>query len=207
MTIELHILHSRDDPALEHIRQFFRNHVTHPGGESSGLHLDQAFCDLPGEYSMPRGRLIFAEKEGQPAGYVGIRPLSDGMCEMKRLYVTPEMRGQGLGMRLACAAIQAAKETGYHHIMLNALPHMRMAVKLYRELGFHDAPACYPSPVEDALYMTLELKDWSEADIRNENLAHLFDFNRAWSRQMQILDPGYFEKLSRLQNPEYLWNG
>jgi carbonic anhydrase len=38
-------------------------------------------------------------------------------------------------------------------------------------------------------------------------LSRLFAFNRAWARQMREADPGYFEKLSRLQNPEYLWIG
>ncbi|MDP1734469.1 MAG: carbonate dehydratase [Sulfuritalea sp.] len=36
---------------------------------------------------------------------------------------------------------------------------------------------------------------------------HLFDFNRAWAQQMRQVDPGYFEKLSHLQTPEYLWIG
>jgi carbonic anhydrase len=43
--------------------------------------------------------------------------------------------------------------------------------------------------------------------VRKENLLHLLDFNRAWSAQMQALDPGYFDKLSGIQRPDYLWIG
>ena len=41
----------------------------------------------------------------------------------------------------------------------------------------------------------------------DEKLPHLFDYNRDWSRRMREVDPGFFEKLSRLQAPEYLWIG
>jgi len=39
------------------------------------------------------------------------------------------------------------------------------------------------------------------------DLIHLFDFNRAWARQIRAVDPDYFERLSKLQAPEYLWIG
>lgn len=207
MTVKLHIIQSADDPAIAHVRQFFRNYAAWLGVDLSFQNFDQEMASLPGAYSAPQGRLFFAELQGRPAGCVGIRALSDGMCEMKRLYVSPEERGHGVGTQLALAAIRAAKEMGYRRIMLDTMPTMRMAVKMYRELGFHEAPAYYPSPIEGTIFLSLDLENWSEEEVRNENLSHLFDFNRAWSRQMQTVDPGYFDKLSQLQNPEYLWIG
>ncbi len=115
---------------------------------------------------------------------------------MKRLYVTPEERGHGVGAALAMAAIKAAKAIGYRKLMLDTLPNMRMAVKLYRELGFTEAPNYYQTPVEGTMFMALDLDNWSEEEVRNENLFHLFDFNRAWARQMQEVDPTYFDKLT-----------
>jgi carbonic anhydrase len=84
---------------------------------------------------------------------------------------------------------------------------MRMAVKLYRELGFTEAPAYYKTPVEGTMFLSLDLENWTEEEIRSENLSHLFDFNRAWARQMQEVDPEYFNKLAKLQSPELLWIG
>ena len=57
--------------------------------------------------------MFFAEVDGRPAGCVGVRAFSDGVCEMKRLYVAPEERGQGVGRALVIAAIKAAREIGY----------------------------------------------------------------------------------------------
>jgi carbonic anhydrase len=84
---------------------------------------------------------------------------------------------------------------------------MRVAVKIYRELGFCEAPACYLAPLEGAIYLALDLRHRSEKDVREKNLSHLFDFNRVWSNQMQTLDPAYFKKRSDIQEPHYLWIG
>ena len=40
-----------------------------------------------------------------------------------------------------------------------------------------------------------------------ENLAHLFQNNQAWAAQIRRQDPDFFTKLSRQQDPEYLWIG
>ena len=209
MNFKLRTLTADDGEALEQVRQYFRNYAAWLGVDLSYQNFDQEMAALPGAYSAPEGRLLFAELDGQPAGCVGVRPLagSEGVCEMKRLYVTPEMRGRGVGRRLALAAIKAAKEIGYRKLLLDTLPAMRVAVKLYRELGFKETPAYYQTPVEGTMFLALDLENWSEDEIRNENLSHLFDFNRAWARRMQEVDPDYFDKLSQLQTPEFLWIG
>ena len=38
-------------------------------------------------------------------------------------------------------------------------------------------------------------------------LSHLFDNNRAWADGIRIPDPGFFEKPSRQQAPQYFWIG
>jgi carbonic anhydrase len=207
MSITLRILTAEDAHALDQVRQFFRNYAAWLGVDLRFQNFDQEMASLPGAYSAPAGRLFFAEVDGRPAGCVGIRPFTEGACEMKRLYVAPEERGRGVGKELALAAIKAAKELGYKRIFLDTLPAMRIAVKLYRELGFQEAPAYYHSPLEGTIFLALDLENWSEEEMRNENLDHLFDFNRAWARRMQETDPEYFARLSRLQTPEYLWIG
>jgi carbonic anhydrase len=207
MTVTLRILSANDTAALEQVRQYFRNYAAWLGVDLSYQNFDQEMASLPGAYAEPEGRLFFAEVDGRPAGCVGIRAFSEGICEMKRLYVTPEERGLGIGRRLAVAAIKTARQIGYKRLLIDTLPNMRMAVKLYRELGFTEAPAYYPSPVEGTIFLALDLENWSEEEIRNENLSHLFDYNRAWAKQMQEIDPAYFDRLAQLQSPEYLWIG
>ena len=209
MTITLRTLTANDSEALEQVRQFFRNYAGWLGVDLSFQNFEQEMAFLPGSYAEPQGRLFFAEFSGRPAGCVGIRPLpdSEGTCEMKRLYVGPEYRGKGVGRALALEAIKAAKAVGYRRLLIDTLPSMQMAVKLYRELGFTEAPAYYKTPVEGTMFLSLDLENWTEDEMRSENLSHLFDFNRAWARKMQEVDPDYFNKLAKLQTPQLLWIG
>ena len=209
MKLTLRTLTTDDTEALEQVRQYFRNYAAWLGVDLSYQNFDQEMASLPGAYTAPQGRLFFAEINGRPAGCVGVRPLSesDGVCEMKRLYVDPDFRGRGVGNALTTAAIKAAKAIGYRKLMLDTLPNMRMAVKLYRELGFTEAPAYYETPVEETMFLTLDLENWSEDEVRRENLTHLFDFNRVWAKQMSEVDPEYFNKLAKIQTPEFLWIG
>jgi len=41
----------------------------------------------------------------------------------------------------------------------------------------------------------------------SDQIAQLFENNRAWSDHMQAEDPAYFLRLVRQQSPEYLWIG
>lgn len=207
MSMSLRALSASDTTELEHVRQFFRNYAAWLGVDLSFQGFADELANLPGAYGEADGRLFFAEIDGRPAGCVGIRRFSEGVCEMKRLYVDPDARGRGLGRQLALQAIKAAQELGYRRILLDTLPMMRIAVKLYRELGFTEAPAYYPTPIEGTIFLTLDLSQWCEGAVCNENLFHLFDYNRAWSRQMQQIDGGFFGKLAQLQSPEYLWIG
>ena len=207
MPSRLCALGADDTTELEHVRGFFRQYAAWLGVDLSFQGFADEIANLPGAYGAADGRLFYAEVDGQPAGCVGIRRFSEGVCEMKRLYVDPAFRGRGVGRKLALAAIKAARLFGYRRILLDTVPSMRIAVKLYRELGFKEVPAYYPSPIEGTIFLTLDLENWSEDEVNNENLFHLFDYNQAWSRQMQQLDPGFFGKLAQLQAPEYLWIG
>lgn len=207
MPSRLCALGADDTTELEHVRGFFRQYAAWLGVDLSFQGFADEIANLPGAYGAADGRLFYAEVDGQPAGCVGIRRFSEGVCEMKRLYVDPAFRGRGVGRKLALAAIKAAHLFGYRRILLDTVPSMRIAVKLYRELGFKEAPAYYPSPIEGTMFLTLDLENWSEDEVNNENLFHLFDYNQAWSRQMQQIDPGFFGKLAQLQAPEYLWIG
>lgn len=207
MAAKLRVLSADDQVELDQVRQFFRNYAAWLGVDLCFQGFGDEMASLPGAYAAPEGRLFYAEIDGQPAGCVGLRPTTGGMCEMKRLYVEPAHRGLGIGRDLVLAAIRSAKDLGYRRIMLDTMPAMRIALKLYREMGFKEAPAYYPTPVEGAILLSLDLENWSEEEVANENLFHLFDYNRAWSQQMRQVDAQFFEKLSRLQSPEYLWIG
>jgi ribosomal protein S18 acetylase RimI-like enzyme len=99
---------------------------------------------LPGKYAPPGGALFLARDAADAAlGCVGLRPMADGACEMKRLYVAPAARGLGLGKTLVDAVLAAAVLRRYREIRLDTLPTMAEAIALYRRLGFVEIAPYY----------------------------------------------------------------
>lgn len=97
----------------------------------------------PGRYAPPRGALLLA----RPArGMVAIRPFDARSCEIKRLYVAPAARGSGLGAQLASAALAEARRLGYRRAVLDTLPFMTGAQRIYAALGFREIAPHHPDP-------------------------------------------------------------
>lgn len=118
---------------------------------------DKEMQSLPGEYSAPRGALVLAQVGEQIAGCCALRPLDTvdyvNACEMKRLYVRPAFRAQGLGRLLAEHIMDAARIAGYHSILLDTLDDMEAARGLYEDLGFEEIPPYYHNPIAGAHYL------------------------------------------------------
>jgi putative acetyltransferase len=116
--------------------------------------------DLPGRYGPPSGILLLARhvETNKAIGCVGLRPLdTEGVCEMKRLYVTPQGRGSGLGKALVKQVIEEAKGIGYGSMRLDTLGSMREAISLYNRLGFVERKACYDTPIGGTVFFELDL--------------------------------------------------
>jgi len=112
---------------------------------------------LPGGYSPPEGELLLARLDGIVCGCVAIRPLAEGVAEMKRLFVKPRCRGSGVGKRLAEKAIAEAERLGYREVRLDTLPTMDRAIDLYRALGFVETAPYYDNPIAGSRFLALRL--------------------------------------------------
>ncbi|KAL4788548.1 acyl-CoA N-acyltransferase [Aspergillus varians] len=118
---------------------------------------------LPGKYGAPHGELLLAYRtDNTPLGCVAVRPLGDQgygqSCEMKRLYVSPEARGLGLGKALVAAIVQRAKGLGYKEMRLDTLPSMMPgAIHLYTRAGFVETHPYYETPMEETIFLALDL--------------------------------------------------
>ena len=119
---------------------------------------EQELRDLERMYGPPRGTFLLLRQGERTAGCVALRDLGNGISELKRLFLRPEYRGQGLGRKCAEQIIQTAREMGYVAIRLDTLPIMRAAIDLYRSMGFYEIGAYADNPVEGAMCMELELK-------------------------------------------------
>ena len=146
----------RADPTLDltTVRVLFREYAQSLGFALDFQGFESELATLPGEYSEPRGTILLAHSPlGEPWGVVALRPLDDdGACEMKRMYVRPEARGQGLGRILGEAIVAAAKERGYRAMRLDTIDTMTAAIELYRSLGFREIGAYRFNPMPGALF-------------------------------------------------------
>ena len=112
---------------------------------------------LPGEYARPKGALYIARSGENVIGMVALRGREDGRAEMKRLYVRPTARGLGLGQLLINTVVEAARQRDYKTIVLDTLPVMHAAQRLYEVNGFRDIAPYYNSPIAGTRFMALDL--------------------------------------------------
>jgi ribosomal protein S18 acetylase RimI-like enzyme len=155
----MQIVQAQSETQIQQVRELFGEYVEWLGINLCFQNYDKELAELPGEYSPPTGRLLLAvANDDSPAGCAALRDLGNGACEMKRLFVRPTFRGQGLGWQLAELVLQEARGIGYERIRLDTLPgKMDQAIKMYRSLGFKDIAPYYHNPVKEAAFMELDL--------------------------------------------------
>jgi putative acetyltransferase len=141
------------------VRALFREYSDSLDFDLRFQDFERELANVEGIYSPPEGLLLLATVAGRVAGCVAMRRFADSVCEMKRLYLRPALRGSGLGRLLAEAIVDEARRTGYTRMRLDTVPSMREALSLYRSLGFVEIPAYCVNPVPGAIYLELALGD------------------------------------------------
>ncbi len=146
--------------------------------------IGQEVAELPGQYAPPSGRLLLALVDGVAAGCVALRPLTDTIGEVKRLFVAPGYRGHSLGGRLLDALVEEAVEAGFASLRLDTLPFMHSAVRHYQRMGFVEIAAYVREPLPGARYFELALpapRPKARMVTYHPDLAADFErLNRAW---------------------------
>jgi len=107
-------------------------------------------------YRLPDGRMLVAEADGEVVGCVAWRRVGDA-CEMKRMVVQPDARGNGVGRALADAILADAAAAGFRRMFLVTTEAMAAARALYATLGFRPSAPYRPTRVGCALTMDLAL--------------------------------------------------
>jgi len=159
----LRIVSALGEPFLSQARNLFREYAATLEEFHCLPDFDLEVASLPSPYAPPGGRILLAvsdeaENQNYAAGCVALRSLGRGVCEMKRLYVRPAFRSKGVGQKLAEALIAEARSIGHERMVLDTLPSMAEAHKLYRRLGFHETASYQESPIPGALFFRLGLR-------------------------------------------------
>src|SRR6202165_5864141 len=118
------IVHATQSGELAAVRALFAEYARAVNAPCCFAGLERELATLPGEYAPPTGRLLLALDASGSAGCVALRPLDPDTVEMKRLYVRPAYRGQGLGRSLAVAAIAAARKSGRRRVGVGQPPRL-----------------------------------------------------------------------------------
>ncbi len=157
---------------VQHVRTLFRRYAAEFAGsiaESLSLQgFELELAGLPGRYGPPGGCLLLAMDGGLLAGCVAVRGLDPTTCEMKRLFVVPEYRGQRLGWRMVEEVVLRARSLGYARMLLDTLPEMAEAIRLYRTLGFVETDRYWDNPITRTIYLEKDLGTVGPEPYRSE---------------------------------------
>ncbi len=103
-------------------------------------------------YGEPGGAIFLITKGELLCGCVAIRRLTDVTAELKRMYIIPQCRKQGMAESLLAEAIAFASQKNYQFINLDTLDNMLPAITLYKKFGFCEIGAYYFNPHLNTLY-------------------------------------------------------
>lgn len=105
------------------------------------------------QYVRPTGCLFLVRSEDeQYLGCAAIRKIDPSVAELKRMYVRPQARGMGLGLRLLQKAVEVAEELAYEKIRLDTMPFMESAIRMYEKMGFYQINSYRHNPHEGVRY-------------------------------------------------------
>lgn len=152
------IIQAETAAQIEQARRLFREYEAWFGLNLCFQNFDEEVAGLPGKYAAPEGRLFLAFADEELAGCIALRKLEEGVCEMKRLFVREDFRGQRVGKILIENLFEEARGLGYEKMRLDTFPSkMAKAVGLYEAYGFRPIPPYYDNPYGETLFMEKEL--------------------------------------------------
>ncbi len=158
--VEIIPAHDRLDAFLDLVRAYTDGILaqgSEVGATLCAQHLEDELSHIERKYGPPRGRMYIALADGAAAGCAALAPMSDTVCEIKRLYVRPSCRGQRIGQKLVEQIICDARQLGYARMRLDTFPFMKRAIRLYEAYGFRYIDKYNDNPADTAIFMELSL--------------------------------------------------
>ena len=107
------------------------------------------------KYGYSNGKMYIALVDEKLAGCVALTKNDDDYCEIKRLYIREEFRGNHLGNMLSEKIIEDAGAIGYKYMRLDTVPFMSSAIKIYEKVGFKFIEKYNVNPASNAIFMQL----------------------------------------------------
>jgi ribosomal protein S18 acetylase RimI-like enzyme len=108
----------------------------YPPVSQHGLSVDQLIKEKVAFYVL--------RSDGKPAGCGGIQCFGTDYAELKRFYVRPAFRNNGLGKNLLRHLEEFARAQGISVVRLETGIHQHEAIRLYEQAGYKEIPAFGP---------------------------------------------------------------
>jgi GNAT superfamily N-acetyltransferase len=108
------------------------------------------------EFMPPEGTFLIARLDGAAVGCGGLARLEADTAEVRRMYVAPQARGQGISRAILDRLLATARELGYHRARLETGNRQHEAIGLYEGAGFRRIP-CWGPYVADPKSLCFEL--------------------------------------------------
>lgn len=140
---------------LEAVRTLMMEYAALPHTTGRWTTAPADIAALPQPFVAPRGALLLATGEAEALGCGALLTLEAGVGEIKRMYVRPAARGQGVGTALLHALLSQAALQGFVRVRLDTAPELLEAQALYRRFGFAPIPPYRPGLLPDALCFEL----------------------------------------------------
>lgn len=147
------VMQAQSADEIEIVRSLMREYQQRLGVDLSFQGFDNELDALPGSYAPPTGRLLLAWHENTAVGCVALQRINSSRAEMKRLYVPPSARGLGVGRKLVEQLLAEAQTIGYSEVVLDTLPNMGEAQRLYQQFGFREIEPYRPNPIAGTRYL------------------------------------------------------
>ncbi|MET7455502.1 GNAT family N-acetyltransferase [Streptomyces sp. NPDC005574] len=114
-----------------------RWYLLHEGHRTGSAELEREIAAHTGsELSPPKGQLVVARYDGEPAGSAGVRLLDAATAELTRVFLYEGRRGRGGARLLVGAAEDAARALGATRLILDTRSDLVEARALYSRLGY-----------------------------------------------------------------------
>lgn len=92
--------------------------------------------DHPDEFAPPTGAFVVIRDGEEILAGGGLRRLSDGVGEIKRMWTAPRARGRGYARRVLAVLEATALDYGYRTLRLETASSAAAAIALYRSVGY-----------------------------------------------------------------------
>jgi ribosomal protein S18 acetylase RimI-like enzyme len=125
------------------LRAYFRELANRFDG---GFDVTRSISADDEELTLPAGLVLVATLHGEPVGCGALKFHDNAPTEIKRMWVSPAVRGLGLGRRLLAALEARAAARGIPVVRLETNRALDEAVGLYRSAGYREVPAFNDEP-------------------------------------------------------------